>query len=53
MGKNSLQGPILREVGEMVDYLKKLDGKPTKAIKGLLTHHLSNIICSFAFGHRY
>lgn len=52
MGKNSLQGPILKEVSEIVDYLTKLDGKPSTAIKGLLTHHLSNVICSFAFGHR-
>jgi len=53
MGKHSLQAPILREINEMADYLRKIEGKPTNAIKGLLTHHLSNVICSFAFGHRF
>eukprot|EP00026_Physarum_polycephalum_P007421 Phypoly_transcript_07481.p1 GENE.Phypoly_transcript_07481~~Phypoly_transcript_07481.p1 ORF type:complete len:527 (+),score=73.11 Phypoly_transcript_07481:44-1582(+) len=53
MGKNSLQDTVLFEVNDIVAFLRKLDGKPTSAIKGLFTHHLANVTCNMAFGHRF
>lgn len=44
---------VMLQVSEILESLAQYNGKPTSAIKELFTHHLSNIICSFAFGHRY
>ncbi|CAF4744845.1 unnamed protein product [Rotaria socialis] len=52
MGKLFLQDTILDELTDVFSSIDKEEGEPLN-IKGLLTHGLSNIICSFAFGQRF